>query len=143
MVPGPEAEQAELRLACGVEQRQLTARDGTRIGYQVRGEGPCVVLANGLGGTHITFKHLYGALVNRATKRVAGSDALISAMKRVGLVSQTVDIDVFRAVAAGFQQVDWRIYSDLLTRLDEHDAEEVLDRVDIPVAIITGDRDLM
>src|SRR5438552_18785772 len=62
MVPGPEAEQAELRLACGVEQRQLTARDGTRIGYQVRGQGPCVVLANGLGGTHITFKYLYEAL---------------------------------------------------------------------------------
>ena len=236
----------------GIEQREIVARDGTRIGYQVRGQGPCVVLANGLGGTHITFKHLYdaltgyrticwdyrglytsgvpsderantvahqvddlieilnreevsdfvligwsmgvqvgfetirrhgarmrgmfaingtyghafqtvmgsrlvgqtipmilrlvkaqAALVNRATKRVAGSDALISAMKRVGLVSHTVDIDVFRAVAAGFQQIDWRIYSDLLTRLDEHDAEEVLDTVDIPVAIITGDRDLM
>jgi pimeloyl-ACP methyl ester carboxylesterase len=82
-------------------------------------------------------------LVGRATKRVAGSDALINAMKRVGLVSQTIDLDIFRAVAAGFQNVDWVIYSDLLTRLDEHDAEDVLANVDVPVTIVTGDRDLM
>jgi pimeloyl-ACP methyl ester carboxylesterase len=235
-----------------VEQRELTVHDGTRIGYQTSGSGPCVVLANGLGGTHITFKHLsevlgdyhticwdyrglytsaapadakantvahqvddlmaildhekvehcvivgwsmgvqvgfeaikrhparvkglfaingtYGhafrtvmgsrlvgqtipmllrlvraqaTLVGRATKLVAGRDALINAMKRVGLVSQTIDLDIFRAVAAGFQQVDWVIYSDLLSRLDEHDAEDVLDKVDVPVAIVTGDRDLM
>jgi pimeloyl-ACP methyl ester carboxylesterase len=236
----------------GIEQRHLTARDGTRIGYQVRGEGPCVVLANGLGGTYITFGHLYDALadyrvvcwdyrglytsdppkdptantvahhagdlvdildhegisevvlagwsmgvqvgfellrhhaarvrglfavngtygrafqtvmgsrlvgqiipmllrlvraqaelVGRATKRIAGSDALISAMKRVGLVSETIDLEIFRAVAAGFTTVDWRIYSDLLSRLDEHDAEDVLTTVAIPVSIVTGDKDLM
>jgi len=237
----------------GIQQRQVTARDGTRIGYQVRGDGPCVVLANGLGGTYVTYKYLYDALgsgyrticwdyrglytsaapaeplantvvhqvedlfaildaekivelvvvgwsmgvqvafeairrhrarvrgifaingtsghpfrtvlgsrlvgrtipmllrlvraqaelVGRATKRIAGSDALISAMKRVGLVSDTIDLEVFRAVAAGFTNVDWRIYSDLLSRLDEHDAEDVLATVDIPVSIVTGDKDLM
>jgi pimeloyl-ACP methyl ester carboxylesterase len=238
----------------GIKQRHITARDGTRIGYQVRGpaDAPCVVLANGLGGTYIAFRYLYDALddyrticwdyrglytsglasdpaantvrhqvddlidicaaekvesfvlvgwsmgvqvgfetlrhyperikgmlaingtwghafrtvmgsrlVGRtipmllrlvkaqaalagiATKRLAGSDALISAMKRVGLVSQTIDIDIFRAVAAGFQTIDWAIYSDLLTRLDEHDAEEVLEKIAVPVTIVTGDRDLM
>jgi pimeloyl-ACP methyl ester carboxylesterase len=235
-----------------VEQRHVVANDGTRIGYQVRGQGPCVVLANGLGGTYIAFRYLYDALedyrticwdyrglytsaqprdprantvghqvedliaiceqegvqdvvvvgwsmgvqvgfeairrypervrglfaingtygrafrtvmgsrlvgstipmllrlvraqaelAGRATKLLAGSDALISAMKRVGLVSQRIDIDIFRAVAAGFQHIDWRIYSDLLARLDEHDAEAVLARIDVPVAIVTGDRDLM
>lgn len=237
----------------GIQQRHVTARDGTRIGYQVRGEGPCVVFANGLGGTYIAFRHLYdalatgykticwdyrglytsnaatdeqantvahqvddlvaildreqvdgvvvvgwsmgvqvgfemirhhadrvhgmlaingtwghafqtvmgsrlvgrtipmllrlvkaqAALAGLATKRLAGSDALIAAMKRVGLVSQTIDIDIFRAVAAGFQSIDWRIYSDLLTRLDEHDAGEVLPRISVPISIVTGDRDLM
>jgi len=245
-------EQDRLRLACGVTQRDVVARDGTRIGYQVRGSGPCVVLANGLGGQYIAFRHLYDALgpykvicwdyrglytsgVSRdagantvahqvddltvildaegvtdfvlvgwsmgvqvgfesmrlypdrvrgmlaingtygrafrtvmgsrlvgrtipmllrlvkaqaalagfATKRLAGSDALISAMKRVGLVSQTIDVEIFRAVAAGFQTIDLAIYSDLLTRLNEHDAEEVLERVAVPVTIITGDKDLM
>jgi len=236
----------------GIQQRHVVARDGTRIGYQLRGEGPCVVLANGLGGTYIAFRYLYealagyktlcwdyrglytsepsrdprantvvdqvddlmaildqegvdscvvvgwsmgvqvgfealrhhadrvrgmlaingtyghafrtvmgsrlvgrtipmllrlvkaqAALAGYATKRIAGSDALIAAMKRVGLVSQTIDIDVFRAVAAGFQTIDWRIYSDLLTRLDEHDAEDVLATIHVPISIVTGDRDLM
>jgi len=237
----------------GISQRHVEARDGTRIGYQVRGSGPCVVLANGLGGTYITYKYLYDALgedyrpiswdyrglytssapadprantiahhvddliaildaeqvvelvivgwsmgvqvaietvrrhrarvrgmfaingtygrtfrtvmgsrligrvipmllrlvraqaelAGRASKRLAGSMALIAAMKRVGLVSQTIDLEIFRAVAAGFQTVDWVIYSDLLSRLDEHDAEEVLEQVSVPTTIVTGDRDLM
>jgi pimeloyl-ACP methyl ester carboxylesterase len=82
-------------------------------------------------------------LAGRASKRLAGSVALIHAMKRVGLVSQTIDLEIFRAVAAGFQTVDWVIYSDLLSRLDEHDAEDVLRTIDVPVAIVTGDKDLM
>src|SRR4051794_40183197 len=45
-----------------VEQRHVVAADGTRIGYQVAGDGPCVVLANGLGGTYLAFKYLYAAL---------------------------------------------------------------------------------
>src|SRR5262249_20230171 len=52
--------------AMTVEQRQLVARDGTRIGYQVAGptNRPCVVLANGLGGTYIAFRYLYDALAD-------------------------------------------------------------------------------
>ena len=46
----------------GIAQRHVTERDGTRIGYQVRGDGPCVVLANGLGGTYVAFRYLYEAL---------------------------------------------------------------------------------
>lgn len=239
-------------LGLEVEQRHVAARDGTRIGYQVRGDGPCVVLANGLGGTYLTYKYLYAALdgyrvicwdyrglyssdaprdsrantiahhvedlgaileqeqihevaivgwsmgvqvsfelirrqagkvrgmfaingtygrpfrtvmgsrlvgrtipmlirlvraqaelAGRASKRLAGSIALINAMKRVGLVSETIDMEVFRAVAAGFQTVDWVIYTDLLTRLDEHDASDVLASIEVPFAIVTGDRDLM
>src|ERR1051325_6662060 len=47
-----------------IEQRHIVARDGTRIGYQVRGPvgAPCVVLANGLGGTYLAFRYLYDAL---------------------------------------------------------------------------------
>lgn len=235
-----------------VDQRSVVARDGTRLGYQVRGEGPVVVLANGLGGTYVAFKYLYEALANykvicwdyrglytsgpaqdpkantiahqvgdlvdilaaeqvgdfvivgwsmgvqvaletirlhrervkgllvingtygktfrtvmgsrilgrviptllrliraqaglagRATRIVTGSDALINAMKRFGLVSPTIDMEVFRIVAAGFQQIDWAIYSDLLARLDEHDAEAVLPTLDVPVAIVTASGDLM
>ena len=238
----------------GVEQRHVVARDGTRIGYQVRGRGPAIVFANGLGGTFEAFRHLYAALpaeayqvicwdyrglytsgppaaadaldmghhvddledvlaaekidravhvgwsmgvqanfeyvkraaarvaglfivngtygrpfrtvlssrfverviplllrmvkaqaelVGRATRALAGSDALIAAMKRFGLVSQTIDLEVFRDVAKGFETVDWRIYSDLLHQLGQHDAEDALALVRVPTSIVTGDRDLM
>lgn len=236
----------------GIEQRYLITRDGTRIGYQVRGDGPAVVLANGLGGTYIAFKHLYSVLrghrvvcwdyrglyssaeptdraanmvghqvndledilaaekidravhvgwsmgvqvnfeyyrrhadrvaglmaingtygrpfrtvlssrfveraiphllrlvraqadlMGQATRLVAGSQALLAAMKRFGMVSSTVDGEIFRAVAQGFQSIDWRIYSDLLRRLDEHDAEDVLALVTAPTVIVAGDRDIL
>jgi pimeloyl-ACP methyl ester carboxylesterase len=235
-----------------VDQRHVVVSDGTRIGYQVRGEGPCVVLANGLGGTYVAFRYLYDALAGykvicwdyrglytsgapadprantiahevddliailaqerigdfvlvgwsmgvqvgfetilrhrdrvkgmlaingtygrafrtvmgsrlvgriipmllrlvkaqahlagRATKLVAGSDALIGAMKRVGLVSETIDMEIFRIVAGGFQQIDWAIYSDMLARLDDHDASEVLPTISVPLVIVTVDKDLM
>jgi 3-oxoadipate enol-lactonase len=235
-----------------IQQRELTASDGTRIGYQVSGDGPCVVLANGLGGRYMAFTHLYRALegykticwdyrglyssgapadrrantmahhvadlveilaaeqvtdvvlvgwsmgvqlafetvkrhpervrgvlaingtyghafhtvmgsrligqiipmllrlvraqaglVGRASKFVAASDALITAMKRVGMVSESVDVAIFREVAAGFKDLDWVIYSDLLQRLDEHDARDVLAQIAVPLTIITGDRDLL
>ncbi|MBP6632843.1 MAG: alpha/beta hydrolase [Kofleriaceae bacterium] len=237
----------------GIEQRHVTARDGTRIGYQVRGTGPAVVLANGLGGTYIAFRHLYellgqryrvvcwdyrglyttaapadphantvahqvedlidildaegidravlcgwsmgvqvgfetwrqhrgrvagylaingtsgkafhtvlssrligqviptllqlvraqADLVGRASQVVAGSDALIAALKRFGLVSGTIDTEVFRTIAAGFRTIDWRIYSDLLARLDQHDAADLLPSIAVPTTIVTGDRDIM
>lgn len=82
-------------------------------------------------------------LVGRAAGVVAGSDALISAMKRVGMVSQTLDEAVFRDVAAGFRTIDWRIYSDLLDRLNQHDAEDVLGSIRAPTAIVTGDKDIL
>jgi pimeloyl-ACP methyl ester carboxylesterase len=83
------------------------------------------------------------ALVGRATRMVAGSDALVYAMRRVGLVSRQVDVELFRAVAGELQAVDWVIYSDLLTRLDEHDAEQVLPSIAVPLTIVAGDRDLV
>ena len=80
-------------------------------------------------------------LVGQATKRIAGSDALIGAMVRVGLVSETIDVETFRHVAAGFQTIDWLVYTELMHQLDNHDAEDVLSTIDVPVTIVTGDRD--
>jgi pimeloyl-ACP methyl ester carboxylesterase len=46
----------------GLVHKRFTSFDGTEIAYQVRGEGPAVVLANGLGGTFEAFRHVYHAL---------------------------------------------------------------------------------
>jgi pimeloyl-ACP methyl ester carboxylesterase len=240
--------------AAGVQpaQRHLTTRDGTRIGYQVAGDGPCIVLANGLGGTHVAFRALYrafrdyklvcwdyrglyssaapadprantvahqvgdlveilaaegvgdvvivgwsmgvqvaletvrhhrarvkgvfamngtsgrtfstvmgsrlvgrtipmlvrlvraqAALTGFAARHFAGSRTVIAAMQRLGMVARGVDISHFAEVAAGFGSIDWVVYSDLMSRLDEHDAEDVLATIDVPLGLVTGDRDLL
>jgi pimeloyl-ACP methyl ester carboxylesterase len=56
-------------LPSSIEQRFITACDGTRIGYQTTGRvgAPCVVLANGLGGTHLVFRGAYEALSEHRT----------------------------------------------------------------------------
>lgn len=45
-----------------VEQKTVRSFDGTTIAYQVKGEGPAVVLANGLGGTYSVWRHQYALL---------------------------------------------------------------------------------
>jgi pimeloyl-ACP methyl ester carboxylesterase len=46
----------------GIEHRRVASRDGTELAYQVRGEGPAVVLVNGLGGSFEAFRHIYREL---------------------------------------------------------------------------------
>ncbi len=53
-----------------VEQKTVRSFDGTKIAYQVRGEGPAVVLANGLGGTYSVWRHQY-ALLDRHYKVIS------------------------------------------------------------------------
>lgn len=237
----------------GLEHRRLTVDDGTEIAYQVRGDGPAVVLANGLGGTFEAFRHVYRALgddykilcwdyrglyrsgtpvdrskltvthqcddleqlldhegidravfigwsmgvqvnfeflrkrahrvdglvaingtygrpfrtamssrfvryvipvllraikaqaelVGRATRTVVAWEGLVGTMQRFGMVSDTLDIEAFRDVAVGFKDLDWRNYSDLISYLGDHDAEDLLPRVSVPTLIITGDRDIL
>ena len=42
----------------GVHQKDLIAYDGTKIRYQDLGEGPPIILANGLGGTFDAWVYL-------------------------------------------------------------------------------------
>lgn len=46
----------------GIQHRRIASFDGTELAYQVRGEGPAVVLANGLGGSFEAFRHIYAEL---------------------------------------------------------------------------------
>ena len=56
MAPSAAARAAPCPGVPGGEFKVIIARDGTRPGYQVRGQGPCLVLANGLGGTFFAFR---------------------------------------------------------------------------------------
>ncbi|MCK5798702.1 MAG: alpha/beta hydrolase [Deltaproteobacteria bacterium] len=46
----------------GLREKTLTTADGTRLAYQVRGTGPAIVFANGLGGTYTAWRHQYASL---------------------------------------------------------------------------------
>ena len=46
----------------GLQHKRLRSFDGTEIAYQVRGRGPAVVLANGLGGFYEAYRPVYDAL---------------------------------------------------------------------------------
>lgn len=237
----------------GLEHKRLASFDGTEIAYQVRGEGPAIVLAEGLGGSYKAFRHVYGALgeayrivswdyrglydsgpparpraldmedhcrdlevildregieravfigwsmgvqlsfelyrsrrhridgivaingtsgrpfdtvlssrfvrhaipvmlraartqsllVGRATRLALAWEGAVPMLQRFGLVSRNLDVETFGEVVEGFADVDFEIYMDLLQRLGEHDAGAVLPEVDVPVLIITGDRDIM
>jgi pimeloyl-ACP methyl ester carboxylesterase len=68
---------------------------------------------------------------------------LIPAMARLGLLSPDIDREAMVEVAAEFKTLDFAVYSDQLRFLGAHDARDVLPHLDLPVLIITGDRDLM
>lgn len=237
----------------GIEHKRFTSFDGTDIAYQARGDGPAIVLVNGLGGSFEAFRHaytelgtryrilcwdyrgLYGSarpadlatlavpyhcrdleslldhegvseavligwsmgvqvsfeffrlrrarvrgivaingtaglpfhsamasramsvliplllragraqagLVGRVTRAAVAWDGIVPMMQRFGMVSRTLDVEAFRDVANGFASVDWKLYIDTLRMLGEHDARDVLDHVDVPTLVITGDRDVL
>lgn len=62
-------------------------------------------------------------------------------LKRLGVVGNTMDEDLFREIAAEFGGVNLELYLTILRELGEHDAAHVLDNVAVPTLVITGDRD--
>ena len=234
-----------------VEHKNVRSFDGTRIAYQVRGEGPAVVLANGLGGTYSVWRHQYAMLdqhykviswdyrglfrsgrparfstlaidqqtedlaavleAESVTKAlflgwsmgvqfnfeyyrhhadqfagmlvlngVAGSPyatafggapvrqlipvgiglmkhaaplisigsqlatqfrQVVPALQAVGMVAPTLDEDVFLDLAREYATMDFEAYAETLRHLGQHDASDLLARVDVPTGIITGSRD--
>ena len=52
-------------MVTGLEHKRLRSFDGTEIAYQVRGQGPAIVLANGLGGFYEAYRPIYDALGER------------------------------------------------------------------------------
>jgi pimeloyl-ACP methyl ester carboxylesterase len=239
-------------MIAGLQHRRFTSFDGTEIAYQARGEGPCVVLANGLGGTFEAFRHIYAdladthrvlcwdyrgmyrsgrprdrqtltvphhardlaclldaegidravvlgwsmgvqvaleffrsararvaglvaingtygspfetvmgtrlsgkiiplglrlmkgqaSLVSRVSGLAAAWSGLVPLLARLGFVSMRVDQHAMAAVARDWVTMDFALYADILHRLGEHDARDILPAIDVPTLIITGSKDV-
>lgn len=234
-----------------VEHKTLSSFDGTSIAYQVRGQGPAVVLANGLGGTYTTWRHQYALFgddykliswdyrglfrsgrppdlttvslaqqvrdleailahekVDRAlflgwsmgvqynfeyyrdhsdqfvglvvlngvpgrpfatafgstlmrclipvgvalmkqgapimsvgTRFAAHSAFLIPVLQSLGMVARTLDTQVFTDLTREYSTMDFEAYAETLRLLGDHDASDVVPKVQVPALIVTGTRD--
>jgi pimeloyl-ACP methyl ester carboxylesterase len=82
-------------------------------------------------------------LVSLAARHAGRADWLIPVLQTAGLVGRTLDMEIFRELAAQFAMLDFRVYSRTLEALGRHDALDVLPTVQVPCLMITGDRDLM
>ncbi len=67
----------------------------------------------------------------------------VSWMKRLGIISPTLEDDFFRGMAEEFGSLDLDTYLRTMAALGEHDATRVLSRVRVPTLVIAGEKDRM
>lgn len=80
-------------------------------------------------------------LATQMTRRAAGQPEFAAWLKRTGLIGPTLDDEVFAELVHAFGQLDMDGYFRNLRALSEHTAEDVLETIDVPTLVITGDRD--
>jgi len=78
------------------------------------------------------------ALAGRA---VGKWDGLIRMMKRLGLVSATLDEEIFKELYREFVTLDVKTYMTIFKTLGEHNAKDMLPRIAVPCLVIAGERD--
>jgi len=83
------------------------------------------------------FHEIAAQLLKRATRW----PETVLWMRRLGLIGNTVDEELFREIASQFGTTDLELYFAMLRELSRHDASHVLDTVQVPTLVITGDRD--
>lgn len=84
----------------------------------------------------------YGPKVRKIARPLAGTVAPLKVAKVVGFVSKHLDEEVFLDLVHEFIELDFENYRDCVATLVEHDAEDVLEHIQVPTLILGGDRDL-
>ena len=82
-------------------------------------------------------------LIARVTTRSVAWSGLLPTLQRLGMVSPTVDTEAFLELSQGFSGMDFDVYARTMQALGRHDARQVLGNIRVPIAIITGDKDLL
>ncbi|WP_437751109.1 alpha/beta fold hydrolase [Sorangium sp. So ce1389] len=77
----------------------------------------------------------------RITQRVIGKPDPVLWMKRMGLLGKALDPGVLADLAPPSDQLDMEALFRNLRALSTHDVEAVLEQIDVPTLLITGDRD--
>ncbi|EKD52446.1 MAG: alpha/beta fold family hydrolase [uncultured bacterium] len=76
-------------------------------------------------------------------KFVIDSDDFIKIVAKLGMIHHNLDSKIFRQVAKDVVNTDLSLYTQLLDRLAEHDASDVLAKINVPTLIIAGTKDVM
>jgi pimeloyl-ACP methyl ester carboxylesterase len=84
----------------------------------------------------------FGGMGSALLKRATGWPETALWLKRLGLVAETTDDDLFRELAVEFGSVDMGLYLETLRQLESHDASRVLESVAVPTLVLVGERDL-
>jgi pimeloyl-ACP methyl ester carboxylesterase len=82
------------------------------------------------------------SLATQMASRATGQPEAVAWFKRLGLVGPTLDDAVFAELVHAFGQLDMEPFFYNLGAISQHDAGDMLETVDVPTLIITGDRDL-
>ena len=72
---------------------------------------------------------------------VVGTGQAPKALRRLGIVAPSCDLDVFGALAHDFARLDWRVYMRTLRALAAHDAWPRVGELDVPTLVLGGTRD--
>lgn len=81
--------------------------------------------------------------VSKLTSLVTAWSGLLPAMQRLRLVGATIDLALFAEFARTFSTLDFDLYGATLEALGRHDAHDVLPTINVPLTLVTGDRDLL
>jgi pimeloyl-ACP methyl ester carboxylesterase len=82
--------------------------------------------------------HVGNAILQRASRWPETGPWL----KRLGVISKTLDSDLFAEMVTDFGSLDLELYFTMLGVLGKHDAAHVLPAIRVPTLVITGTRDM-
>ena len=84
-----------------------------------------------------------GAAPFGAALRVATAPSWApAALRRLGVLAPTADLEVFGGLAHDFARLDWRLYMRTIRAMARHDAWPRLGELDVPTLVVGGTRDL-
>jgi pimeloyl-ACP methyl ester carboxylesterase len=63
-------------------------------------------------------------------------------LQKIGILSSTINMDVANDLLDEFATMDFTLYAETMRYLGEHDATDLLHRVNVPTLVIAGGRDM-
>lgn len=81
-------------------------------------------------------------IATQMTRRATVQPETVAWFKRMGLIGRTLDDGVFTELVHAFGELDMEPFFRNLRAIGDHDAKDVLETVEVPALVITGDRDV-